>query len=640
MPIRRDIQGLRAVAIALVVAYHAGGILPSGFIGVDVFFVISGFVVAASIGHEVAEGRFNLVSFIGRRIRRLLPALSLLLVTVVVLSTWFSLPAARLPTVRTGVAASFAAANAYLYRFRPEGYFEDAEKHNALLHTWSLSVEEQFFLCLGLAAVVLAWIAARSRRAARRCARVAIVSALFGSFALCMLSSASALPNAPWLLERALGPTKLGPEFGFYMPITRAWQFLAGVLLAVILPRIGAGRSRLLPLLGMGMIVASGIALSVENYPHILSVVPTVGTVLVIGGSAGSGALGRVLGSGIAQWVGDRSYGIYLWHWPMLVFLRPFAGGSPLMDLVAVAVAVVVAALSHRFVESPIRFGERWTTRGRVSGVLLVSVAMPLVAVGTTRDLSPELGPHLDRVLGCEYGALESLSHEGRCTLRVDGAVGRAVLIGDSHAGMLSTGFVIAARDNDLDAVLAIETGTPFLIPASGNGDGAGSGTRAVVDALVESRPSVVVVAQSAYSGEWSSWLGGFSPVVESLNAAGIPVVIAQTSFFPYVEPLECSSAQVFLGMCPADRVIDARASRWESRERQSQEASLAKSSSLVVLLDTSAVTCPGETCEARRGGVWWWRDRTHVSLHASKALAPSLSVALREAIARAAQPQ
>jgi len=340
----------------------------------------------------------------------------------------------------------------------------------------------------------------------------------------------------------------------------------------------------------------------------------------------------------MAQWVGDRSYGIYLWHWPMLVFLRPFARDSFPMDFVAVAVAVAVAALSHRFVESPIRFGERWTNRGRISAVLAASVAMPLVAVGSTRDLSPELGPHLDRVLGCEYGALASVSHGGLCTLRVEGAAGKAVLVGDSHAGMLSTGFVTAAHANSLDAVLAIETGTPFLFPTSGNGDGAESRIWAVVDALVDARPSVVVFAQSVYSGESSSWLEGFSPVVAPLNAAQIPVVIAQTSFFPYVEPLECSPAQVRFGMCPADRVLDARALRRESRERQAQEASLAESSSLVVLLDTFEVTCPGETCEVRRDGVWWWRDRTHLSLHASSALAPSLSAALREAMARAEQ--
>ena len=157
--VRQDVQQLRGLAIIFVVAYHAGGILPGGFVGVDMFFVISGFVIAQSVRERVSAGNFTLTDFVSRRIRRILPPLGAMLAVVIFLSTWMSPLLSRVQTVRTGIFAIFGGANLFLFRFRPDGYFVSSEKSNALLHTWSLSLEEQFYILFAVGVLLIVRLA-------------------------------------------------------------------------------------------------------------------------------------------------------------------------------------------------------------------------------------------------------------------------------------------------------------------------------------------------------------------------------------------------------------------------------------------------------------------------------------------------
>ena len=224
---RADIQGLRAVAVLLVVAFHAGLPVPGGFSGVDVFFAISGFVITGTLLRELTSaGRIDLPRFYVRRIRRLLPALALMVTTVAVLGTLASPLATQRTGALTGIAASVFAANVYLYQL-PTGYFDVSATLDPLLHTWTLAVEEQFYLVFP-ALLILGWACTRGRgERGRRLGTAAIVAAV--SVVSYVLAVRLAGGWAPGGLD--------SPEsFGFYGSPTRAWEFGLGALVALAAP--------------------------------------------------------------------------------------------------------------------------------------------------------------------------------------------------------------------------------------------------------------------------------------------------------------------------------------------------------------------------------------------------------------------
>jgi peptidoglycan/LPS O-acetylase OafA/YrhL len=236
---RRDIQGLRALAVLLVVAYHAGAPLPGGFTGVDVFFAISGFVIARALIRELAStGGLRLGRFYARRVRRLLPALAVMLIAVALLGTLASPVAGQRMGGLTGIRASLFAANVYLYHLGT-GYFDVSASLDPLLHTWTLAVEEQFYLVFP-ALLLLGW------RLGRRLAAVLLVGAVSaGSFYLALEYSQAF----------GIGGVAHPQRFAFYASPTRAWEFGAGSLLALGSPLLS--RAPLLVADGLG---AAGLA--------------------------------------------------------------------------------------------------------------------------------------------------------------------------------------------------------------------------------------------------------------------------------------------------------------------------------------------------------------------------------------------
>ncbi|MET0290832.1 MAG: acyltransferase family protein [Steroidobacteraceae bacterium] len=345
---RREIDGLRALAVVPVVLFHAGfELFSGGFVGVDVFFVISGYLITTILVNERRSGRFTLVGFYERRARRILPALFLIMALCLPAAWLWLLPADMLGFSQSLVGVVTFASNVLFWL--TNRYFDTAADFKPLLHTWSLGVEEQFYVAFPVLLVLLT-------RASRRglwwvVASIAVVS-------LCL---------AQWASIHK-------PDAAFYLLPTRAWELMVGSLLALHLlegqrpfehrpafQEFGAA-------LGFALIVYSIFAFDATTpLPGLPALVPTVGAALIIWCANGSTFVGRVLGLPLFVGIGLISYSAYLWHQPMLAFARHAADGTPsplLMGALAV-LTIPLAWLTWRYVELPFR-DRRHFTRGQI----------------------------------------------------------------------------------------------------------------------------------------------------------------------------------------------------------------------------------------------------------------------------------
>ncbi|MPV90177.1 acyltransferase family protein, partial [Georgenia ruanii] len=389
---RPDIEGLRAVACGLVVLGHAGvGFLPGGYVGVDVFFVISGFLITSLLLREIArDGRVDLPRFYARRARRLLPAAALVVVATIAGAWFFLSPMAGKETAVDGLWTVFYALNVKL---AAEGtdYLNAQEAPSLLQHFWSLAVEEQFYLAwpvllLAVAGTFVARGSAAARAAADghpkvRTGRVASVLVLVvaGSLALSVWQTGVAQPWA---------------YFGLH---ARAWELAVGALLAVGLSavrRLWTPAAVLLGWAGLAALLYAGVSYDGSTaFPGHAAALPVCGAAAIIaaGAAAPGRGVGRVLGVRPLTAVGGLSYGWYLWHWPALTLLPAAFGltaSGPVL-LLAAAAALVLAAISLRLVENPIRFAPSLSSPGdglslgfAVSSVLALTAVVALVVPG------------------------------------------------------------------------------------------------------------------------------------------------------------------------------------------------------------------------------------------------------------------
>lgn len=363
---RADIDGLRGLAVLAVVVYHYElAPLHGGFVGVDVFFVISGYLITAIIQKEIERGEFTFGGFYERRVRRIFPALFVVLLATLAAGSWLLLPSDLLKLGSATIATLFFCANVLFWR--QAGYFASSSEYNPLLHTWTLAVEEQFYIGLPVLLILLHRFAKGRRKL------VLTVCALV-SFALCV-----------WVQPRS-------PSITFFLSPFRAWELLLGGLLAVgSVPAIGDRRLReavaltsLVILLGSFWWIKAGL-----GFPGWQAAPPVLATAMLIHtGAHGDSLVRRMLSWRPLVFIGLISYSLYLWHWPLLVFVRYHAGMARLEQPTAwllMVVALVLAVVSYYQVESPFR--RRKSAAGKSSRLKLFAGAGVVVACLTAVSL-------------------------------------------------------------------------------------------------------------------------------------------------------------------------------------------------------------------------------------------------------------
>lgn len=659
---RPDIDGLRALAVLSVLFYHVDPLLLSGgFLGVDIFFVISGYLISLIVFRELAQGEFSFSHFYARRVRRLFPALIAVILACLVFGG-FALFAEEYQRLgRHAVAAISFLLNFLL--MREAGYFNVVSDAKPLLHLWSLSVEEQFYLVWP----VLLLLAARVRLKTG----VLLGALVVGSFAFAL----------------HLGQTRL--DALYFHPLARFWELLFGAGLAYVHHRFGvdALQTRLKWLWGQHLLSLAGLVAicaamclfdSKTPHPSWPTLLPLLGAVALI--ASGPLAMGnRVLAFKPLVWVGLISYPLYLWHWPLLSFVRIMESGAPssLMLWGGAGAAVLLAWGTYRFIERPLRFSSksRAVLLGLVAGMGLMLVVAGLVwqtggfpgreSVRHAADASALMKrePATDELCRRGFAHIEAPVY-----CRLNASQGRLVaVVGDSHAHALYPGIAEKAAALGYGALLLANSGCP---PLSGTAWGRNEAEKTACAASIEKILSAIEADQRiaavvlATRGPQYIDGTGFGPVEAHYNYPPLAAwgdgsagghdaaTVFERGLGKSVQRLERKNIPLVyllqvpeLGV-PAHNCVDrpltltglnpgcvVARSVYESRMqvyRQRVERVVAQVPSLDVV-DPLPVFCDGAQCVGMRDEQLLYADDNHISLVGASKLAPLVFQKWRE---------
>ncbi|WP_432489608.1 acyltransferase family protein [Kineococcus sp. SYSU DK018] len=646
---RLDVQGLRGLAVALVVLYHAGVPLHGGFVGVDVFFVLSGYLIVGGLAEELHRtGRICLGQFWARRVRRLLPAAVLVLVATVVAARLLLPPLAMVGLARDAIAAVLHWAN---NRFAMTGvHYQAGVDPSPLQHYWSLATEEQFYVLVPLLAAALVWLPAR-RRLPALAAVLAVGAAV--SFVLCVWLTATHQPYAYFTLP------------------ARAWELAAGGLLALALRswRPSAGQAVVLGWAGLAAVLTAAVVFDDGTaFPGWRAAVPVLGTValLAAGTATGTGVLHRLLCAPPLTRLGDISYSLYLWHWPLLV-LPVMAGRAPLPAAARVGLvvaAVLLAVVTYRLVEDPVRRSTVLRRRPRATYGLAVGTCAVGLAAGVWAGTLPALdagrpAPAMSAAavvhgLGAAYvpsdvrptlraasadvsrAALEGCLVDFRVTTPRECVYGdpagerTLVLFGDSHADTWFPAVERIAVERGLRLVVLTKAACPparvqvYQEHLNRSFHECGTWRDAALERIRQLRPAAVVVtgyARQELVGDASprTWRRGVDATVRAMPAGTEVFWLADNPDMGHRVPVCLSAALHDPARCEGarDEVLD---------EAHSAAVRAAVEGAGGTYVDTTAWLCPGGTCSVIDGNRLMYRDDDHLTATYTASLAGPLA--------------
>jgi peptidoglycan/LPS O-acetylase OafA/YrhL len=641
MGFRPDIEGLRAVAILLVVAYHARfpGV-SGGFIGVDVFFVLSGYLITGLLAAELRRtGTVDFARFYARRARRLLPAASVVLLTTVVVGRLILSPIEATRLGQTALSTALYISNLYFIQ-QSTNYQAAASHDNPLLHTWSLAVEEQFYVLWPLLVVATVKSAGRGDSGRRLAWFLAAIGAV--SFV------------ASVIVTRAVQP------WAFFGSPFRAWEFAFGGV-AVLLPRptgsVGA-LARSAGWIGLAAIVIGALSFGAfTSFPGVAALLPVAGTTLVLIACqpAPGAGVGRLLGARALQVIGKLSYSWYLWHWPVMVYAATLGlTGSLWHRLVWVAVSLGLSAAMFRFIENPIRHQRLLLSRSRLTLVLAASLTIVSAGISVIARFQAQRAAQSPQQLAYLQAAQAESAPEGcqRTYFDIEGvtcefgdprATSTVVIFGDSHATQWVPAFDRLGRERRWRIKLLSKSDCPsisvdlfsvVLRRRYSECQAWRDRVFAEVDALM---PALVVVSNSqGYPGGRDSqarvslaeWHEGTRRTIARLDRPGLQVVLIRDSPRPGFRVPECLSRAAF---SPFTRLDPCRIDRSAALNQEvfDVEREAAAPFPRAVVLDLTEAFCNQSTCPPVLDGTVVYQDSNHMTKSFSASLAPALGRAL-----------
>ncbi|WP_235008052.1 acyltransferase family protein [Microbacterium timonense] len=633
---RADIQGLRAIAVGAVVLYHVGvPFLPGGYVGVDIFFVISGFLITSHLLSQLElHGRLRFGDFYARRIRRILPA-SFVVLTLSVLAALIWYPPLLMRDVWAAAVATALYVPNYFFAAADSDYLAESSNPSLFQHYWSLGVEEQFYL-VWPALLALVWVLVRSRRALV----AALAAVVVVSFALCV-----------WL-------TFAAQPWAFFSLPSRAWELGVGGLVAVLLqhrPRIVGERwAAALGWCGIAAVAASVVFFSSDTlFPGAAAALPVLGTAAVIAAGESRGGPTRMLSVPAMTFIGLISYSLYLVHWPAIVLPgAALPGRLPLWATLLIAVACVPAAwLLYRFVEDPVRRTPVLTRRragvtlaGAVVGSLAcLGLASAAYAMADTRSLHVERAASgtviADSPRGTDFvpdnlapalrDARDSLPevYDDGCMLGIastdpegclygDPAAPRIVLFGDSHAAQwfpalegfaTSAGYAVEVHTKSSCPATDIETlrrGAPYPQCATWRD--------AVIDRINESPPALVLLATftdpqlaPGVDDDAKTWKAALGRTIDALRA---PVAVIADTPDMREDPAPCLSAH----LSNAEVCAQSRSVALAGPAREAEREATAERG--IPLIDLNEYLCDADACPPIIGNTLVYRDSHHLT--------------------------
>ena len=633
--IRLDIQGLRGLSVILVILYHAQFVyFEGGFVGVDMFFVISGFVIFRSILHEIDKNEtFNIGRFVSRRIRRIVPASAVVLSLVAVLSVFFLDPFREVTkTLWTGVAAAFFGSNIH-------GAFQDPyfkSKYNPLLHYWSLGVEEQFYAGLALTFVVLKLIKkSESRRTIRNLLVFIGISSMTLSILLVNLQTPLNLISKLNISEEQINSS------AFYLPLTRFWQMSVGALIAFIpleKRKFSTANKKLISLsnyFGLMIVLASLVKLGPgAKYPGIYSVLPTVGAALIIiGGSENKNWLAKALSIGPMRFLGDISFGLYLIHFPIFIFIQHNFGWNEYAWISYLALTFLGANALKKYVEDPYRNNERFVGRSAAKllcaalGIQIFAISLSFAGNQLMQQYFSEYKTSFSEKQGVTplYGgcAGEGFGTDGEwCKFTSDQQNAMIVLVGDSHARTISDAVYKAAKNVKANLIVMSEPGCVFNF--------LNSDERCIkinekrINWILRNKPQTIVVMNSLIGTDGrDSWMEGILDLRSKVADPNLRFVVVSP-----IPQMNFKQNVSFVNRTPdftnelLGSQIDIVHKESDLRERMNDDKSM-------LLIESWEVLCPQGLCSPIRGKVFIYQDRVHLNMVGAELLFPQIMDAI-----------